>query len=330
MAIKVLIIGLGSIGRRHLAAVHHARPDAELIVLRRAGGLEGVSVPGVRVTHDMAEALDLGPDVAIVAGPASHHVEMAGILARAGVHLLIEKPLSNSLDGIDELLAVAAAGNLVVQVGYCLRFDAALKTLKQALDDGRIGRIIDLQAEVGQYLPDWRPDRDYRDTVSARAELGGGALLELSHEIDLARWLAGDIVSVAAVTGRVSDLDIDVEDTADLLVGFAGGAVGNLHLDMVQRTPVRTCKVVGSEGTLVWDGIARTTLLYETESAESDTLYASGEFDSDMMYHEQFRDFMICVETRARPRVTGEDGKRVVEIVEAARRSAKQGRVETL
>jgi len=330
MAIKVLIIGLGSIGRRHLAAVHHVCGNAELLVLRRSGGLDGVAVPGVRVIHDMAEALALGPDIAIVAGPASHHVEVAAILARAGVHLLIEKPLSNSLDGIDELLSVAVAGNLVVQVGYCLRFDEALRTMKQALDDGRIGRIIELQAEVGQYLPDWRPDSDYRDTVSARAELGGGALLELSHEIDLARWLAGDIVSVSAVTGRVSDLDIDVEDTADLLVGFKSGAVGNLHLDMVQRVPVRACKVVGSEGTLVWDGIARQTLLYETESAEAETLYAAGEFDSDMMYLEQFRDFIVCVETNAGPRVTGEDGKRVVEIVEAAKRSAKRGRVETL
>lgn len=330
MVIKVLIVGLGSIGRRHLAAVHHVCPDAELVVLRRSGGVDGVAVPGVGVVHDMAGALAFGPDVAIVAGPASHHVETAAILARAGVHLLVEKTLSNRLDGIDELLSVAATGNLVLQVGYCLRFDAALGALKQALDDGRIGRILGLQAEVGQYLPDWRPDRDYRDTVSVRAELGGGALLELSHEIDVAGWLAGDIVSVAAVMGRRSDLDMDVEDTADLLVGFAGGAVGNLHLDMVQRTPVRTCKVVGAEGTLVWDGIARTTLLYETESAEADILSAAGKFDSDIMYHEQFRDFLICVETGARPRVTGEDGKRVVEIVEAARRSAKQGRVETL
>jgi predicted dehydrogenase len=322
---RILIVGLGNIGRRHLTVVKEVLPDAGLVILRRPGGdLNGLS--GVTLVHDIDAAGAAGIEAAIVANPAPMHVETALALARFGIHPLIEKPLSDGLDGIEELLRTCRRRRLVLQVGYCLRFHPSVRAMKEALDGGRIGRVLGVQAEVGSYLPDWRSGADYRQGVSARSGLGGGVLLELSHEIDLVRWLAGEISSVTALCGRRGDLEIDVEDSADLLLTFESGAVGNIHMDMLQRTAARTCKVIGTDGTLVWDGIKFTARLYRAETESWAVLYDGENDGRDLMYSEQFKHFLACVGSGDTPLVTGEDGRRAVEIVLAAKRSAREGR----
>ncbi|HEC14314.1 MAG TPA: Gfo/Idh/MocA family oxidoreductase, partial [Rhodospirillales bacterium] len=186
---KLLIVGLGSIGRRHVAVARELEPGMEIMALRRAGSACG----DVVVFTSLDEALNARPDAVIIANPAPLHVATAQAFVEAGKHVLIEKPLSDRLDGIDKLLASSRRRGTVLQVGYCLRFHPSLIAMKQAVAEGRIGRILSLRAEVGHYLPDWRPGSDYRSAVSARRDLGGGVLLELSHEIDLARWLAGEV-----------------------------------------------------------------------------------------------------------------------------------------
>lgn len=326
---RVLIVGLGSIGNRHLACLRRLVPNVEVTALRREGsGAED----GIHVVHDLDTALATKPDAAVIANPAPFHIETAQVLAQAGVPLLIEKPLSDRLEGTADLIETCRKEGVTLQVGYCLRFEPSLLALKQALAEKRIGRVLHLKAEVGQYLPDWRPGTDYRNGVTARAELGGGVLLELSHEIDYLRWLAGEVTRVTASLGGIGDLETDVEDYADLLLDFEGGASGALHLDMLQRHPTRTCKVVGTTGTLLWDGIARETKLYRVEDGEGIWQVISGPSDegADRMYEDQLRHFLECIETGTTPRVSGEDGRRVLELVEAARRSAREGKaVET-
>ncbi|MEO5336387.1 MAG: Gfo/Idh/MocA family oxidoreductase [Magnetospirillum sp. WYHS-4] len=324
MVERLLIVGLGSIGRRHLACLQRLAPDIAVTVLRRPGG---TAEAGVATVHNMSEALATCPQAAIVSNPAPFHVEAALALARAGVHLLVEKPLSDRLDGVAELIEECRKRRLVLQVGYCLRFDPSLAALKQALAAGTIGRLQHLKAEVGQYLPDWRPDTDYRQGVSARADLGGGALLELSHEIDTLCWLAGPAAGVIARLTAVGDLEIDVEDSADLLLDFPGNVSGTLHMDMLQRTPVRTCKAVGTAGTLLWDGMTRETRTYRVRDGKGawEVLYSGKDSSPDTRYLEQLKHFLACIGSGGRPLVSGEDGLRVLEIVMAARRSAKEG-----
>jgi predicted dehydrogenase len=323
---KVLVVGLGSIGRRHCANLKRLEPDAVVTVWRqRAPRDAGHAVSAAdRTVFSLDDALETAPQCAVIAGPAPSHVGTALALAAHGVHLFIEKPLSNQLDGVDELLDLCRARGLVLQVGYNLRFHEPLQRMRHVLQAGGIGRLMSIRAEVGQYLPDWRPHVDYRDSVSARGDLGGGVLLELSHELDYARWLAGEVADVTARVGRLSGLDIDVEDTAEIILTFVSGAIGSIHLDMTSRAAFRTCRVTGTEGTLVWDGLAHHVRQYSAQTSAWTDLCPATSVDPNDTYVAELRHWLGCVRDEITPDVTGEDGRRALQLALAAGRSSDQ------
>ena len=167
----------------------------------RHRGCDSPPLPPIdRCVSSIHEALLCRPDAAVIASPAPCHIETATPLAKAGVHLLVEKPISSSTAGVSALIEICRAQGVVLMTGYNLRFLACMQRFKELLSENRAGRILSVRAEVGQYLPSWRPDSDYRRQVSAQAALGGGALLELSHEIDYLRWLFGEVSWVSADT----------------------------------------------------------------------------------------------------------------------------------
>lgn len=325
---RALIVGLGSIGSRHLANLKCIDPKGHVVVWRQHSSA-GVEIPTLadRVVYSLEDALDAQPDVALITSPATRHVETGLALARHEKHLFIEKPLSNTLDGVDELLDMCHQRSLVLAIGYNLRFCASLQVVRRALLDGLIGRPLMLRAEAGQYLPDWRPGKDYRCGVSARHDLGGGAILELSHELDYARWLMGEIIAVGACVGHLSDLEIDVEDIAEILLQFENGAIGSVHLDMVQRAATRMCRIVGTEGTLTWDGITHQVQLFTAATKTWEDLCPVQAIPRDDMYILELRHFLDCVTGQQTPLVTGEDGRRVLAIALTAKRAAKEQRL---
>jgi predicted dehydrogenase len=211
-------------------------------------------------------------------------------------------------------------------VGYNLRFHLPLQELKQCVREGRIGKLLSIRAEVGQYLPEWRPGTDYRASVSARRDLGGGAVLELSHELDYVLWLAGEATSVTAQAGRLSDLEIDVEDTADIILKFASGAQGSIHLDMVQQPSTRCCKVVGTEGTVTWDGTTDAVMYYSNATGHWTPLNPGQKTDRNQMYIAELEHFFTCIRNRNEPLVTTTDGKRVLELALAILQSSREQR----
>lgn len=329
---KALVVSLGSIGKRHTRNLRQLRPDAQITVLRRAetDDAEASVVGANHVVHDLDSALAERPDIAIVASPSPFHIETATRLANAGVHLLIEKPLASSMDGVDELLSIGRERGVVIAVGYNFRYYVPLCVIHDAIAGGSIGRVLSVRAEVGQYLPDWRPGTDYRQGVTAREALGGGVLLEISHEIDYVRWLAGEVTEVSAETGRLGGLDIDVEDTAELLLRHESGAISNIHLDMVQRVPSRTCRIIGSEGVVAFDYLANSASLYSAATGQWSTLHTAGNIDRNQMYVDELDDFLRCASGDGTTRSTGENGRRVLQIALAARASASLGARVTL
>ena len=321
---NVLVVGLGSMGRRHLRNLRRLLPAADITVWRRRPNGEAPPAEADRVVFGLDDALAARPRAAVIAGPASTHLETALPLAEAGAHLLIEKPIAHRLEGVDGLIERCRAHGLVLMVGYSLRFYRPLKLMREALRRGRIGRLVAVEATVAQYLPDWRPGRDYRQTPSARAELGGGVLLELSHEIDYVRWLAGEVIAVTARVGKVSDLEIDVEDTADLVLELESGVTATLHLDMVARMPVRLARLIGEEGTLTLDLRAHELRHYAADSGAWSTLHAAPKTDHNDAYVDEVRHFLDCVDSGSAPSVGAEDGRRVLEIALAAKRASRQ------
>ena len=304
-------------------------PQAHITVWRhiRMTGAEQAPAEADRIVFGLDEALSLRPDIAILASPAPFHVRTASALASAGVHMLIEKPLSDSMDGLDRVLDDCRRQTIVVMVGYHLRFSPSLARLHDAIADGVIGRVLSVRAEVGQYLPDWRPGTDYRQGVSARRELGGGVVLELSHELDYVRWLGGEIRSVRAETGHLGGLDIDVEDVAEILLRFTNGAIGSVHMDMLQRRATRTCKVIGAEGTLEWNGLDGRLRLFSAKDSRLTELCGPSDAGLNDLYMAELAHFIRCAVEGGEVPVDGVAGRRVLEIALAAKQSAESGQV---
>jgi predicted dehydrogenase len=331
--VKALIVGLGSIGRRHLANLRLIEPDAYITVLHQHTKLNDVANDATEadcVVYELDDALDKKPDIALITNPTSMHIETGLALAKQGIHLFIEKPLSNTLDGVDELIDLCRERGLVLMVGYNFRFYQPLQVMQQALIKGQIGHVIALRAEVGQFLPDWRPEADYRRTVSAKAELGGGAILELSHELDYMRWMVGEVESVSAQVGHLSDMEIDVEDVAEIILQFTNGAIGSVHLDMVDRATTRMCRIIGSKGTLVWDGIHHSVCRFSTIENRWLSLQLASTLDCNEMYIAELRHLFDCVRGNRTPTVSGEAARRVLEIALATKQSSHDQQVVEL
>jgi predicted dehydrogenase len=326
---RILIVGLGSIGSRHLRLSRELLPKADIRVLRHQATNE---VPEFSngCFSNIDEAIAFAPQIAVIASPAPFHLVTAQALAEAGVHLLIEKPLSASLDGVAQLIETCHQQSTVLLTGYNLRFLPSLQRFRNVLDEGAIGKISSVRCEIGQNLPSWRPDSDYREGVSARLALGGGALLELSHELDYLRWIFGEVEWVKATLSRQSSLEIDVEDTAHLTLGFTPTTeghqlIGSVNLDFIRHDTTRLCTAIGEKGSLRWNGLTGEVALYEVDAKGWRELFCHPH-QRDVSYLAEWQNFIACVKEHKTPLITGEDGLKVLEIIEAARISAASGR----
>lgn len=179
------------------------------------------------------------------------------------------------------------------------------------------------RAEVGQYLPEWRPGQQLETSVSARAELGGGAALELSHELDYLRWLFGEVREVSGWMGTRGELGLEVEDWVEALLQFESGVVASVHLDMVQRSPQRACRIMGTEGTLTWDGLSQEVRCFEQGWT---VLHSEPQPDRNAMYREELAHFLHCVDVGETPKADGSEGWRTLEVVLAVKAAAREGR----
>lgn len=324
MSQRILVIGAGSIGRRHLRIVRTLMPDANVRVLRHRDASVPEHADGVFMHLD--DAVAFAPHIAVVAGPATFHLEQALALANAGVDLLVEKPLAASAEGVATLLQLCRERGCILQVAYNLRFLPSLVRFRELVCEGRVGRIISVRCEIGQYLPNWRPGTDYRSGVSAQRALGGGALLELSHEIDYLRWIFGEFDWIKATLGRQSNLEIDVEDSAHLTLGFMPAAddrqlIGTLNMDLIRHDTTRTCVAIGEEGSLRWDGISGRVDCLTFGQSEWQPLFQHPPQHDDS-YFAEWRHFLDCVETRSAPLIGGADGLAALRLIDAARVAA--------
>lgn len=299
--LRVLIAGLGSVGRRHLRNLR-AVSDAEISLLRSfRSTLPEQELEGLPLYTSLNEALSSRPDAVIVATPTSLHLDTALPAARAGCYLLLEKPISNTLDGVDELRSTGAG----VLVGFPFRFHPGLRRVREQVRSGAIGEPRHATVEWGEYLPGWHPWEDYHQSYAARADLGGGVILTLCHPFDYLRWLFGEVESVAATASSEGGLGINVEDTADIRLRFHRGVSADVHLDYLTQPPRHRLRITGTEGSIEWQALS------------------GGERNA--MFLDEMRHFVTCAEGRETPACTLEDGVAALRIALAARECAVKG-----
>lgn len=321
---RVLIAGLGSIGRRHLNNLRQL--GIHDIMLYRTIHEPVREVPELPVFGDLTQALATKPDVVIVSNPSAYHLQVAIPAAQVGCNLFIEKPLSNSWEGVEELLSIIQKQNLMALVGFDLRFDPGLCKIKLLLEEKCIGNIVAIQAQVGQYLPDWRPGKDYRRCMSAHIEHGGGVILDLIHELDYVSWLIGSVTHIACFADKISSLEIDTEDTAVILLKFENGAIGTIHLDYIQRVPSRTCRIIGEEGTILWDYFANKVRWYQSDKDDWQE-YEYATFKRNDRFLGEMRHLLACIDRKENPKVDVLIGSKVLKLALAAKESAIKGKI---
>lgn len=325
---RALIVGLGSIGKRHLRLARSLLPDADIRVLRHQA-CDSIPEHANGCFSCLEQAIDFAPQLAVIASPATFHMRAAQPLARVGVHLLIEKPLSATLDGVSQLIETCRRQGTVLLTGYNLRFLPSLQRFRSMLNEHVIGRVLSVRCEIGQYLPSWRPDVDYRQGVSARSELGGGALFELSHELDYLRWIFGEIDWVKAALSRQSSLEIDVEDTAHLILGFVPAAdghqlIGSVNLDFIRHDTMRFCTAIGENGSLRWNGLTGVVEQFEVGAKGWREIF-SHQHQRDDSYLAEWNHFLNCIKEQKTPLNSGEDGAQVLRVIDAARQASVSG-----
>jgi predicted dehydrogenase len=325
---RILIIGTGSIGLKHFNWSKEFSPKSEI---KKVGFREESSVSQINCDSKifLKDSLDFKPNLTVVANPAPWHVETAQRFAENNSHIFVEKPISVSSNKVAKLIATCSEKNLVLQVGYNLRFSKSLQKFKEIIDSQVLGELHEICCSAGQFLSDWRPDKDYRDSVSGQKSLGGGVLLELSHEIDYLRWIFGEVNCVSGSLSTTSDLEIDVEDTANFKLWFkervsGKDLVADVTLDFTRIIPERSCKVVGEKGNIVWNGlIGEVVFNPKNDGRMHKFLYKDVGFEKT--YVDEWENLLHCIRTGNKPLVTGEDGLRVVEIIEAIREANLTG-----
>lgn len=312
---KVAVIGLGNIAERHRSNLKklypdvfiYAVPSSERILTELVSNCDGYLKNIDAVVNEKV-------DLAIVASPATYHFLHSQKLLAAGIPTFIEKPVTASLDDAKRLQEIAEQYPTPVAVGYCLRYLPSAKLVKKMIEARFIGNIYNVNIEIGQYLPDWRPSKSYRESVSASKALGGGALLELSHELDYAQWMFGELKLVNSVLRTSSELEMDVESLADITVINSTGTLLNIHLDFLQKKAWRQCHIIGSKGRIVWD-LIRNEVTHHSRQG-TDIIFSDPTWDKNGMYTDMLLDFLAEISGKDNNCVTLQSSTNIVGLID--------------
>ncbi len=334
---KFLIAGLGSIGRRHFRNLI-ALGEKDIVLLRsHRATLSDDELAGYPVETDLQEALKKHkPDAMIVANPTSLHLDVAIPAAETGCHILLEKPVSHSLDGLDTLQKAAEKSGSRILVGFQFRYHPTLNKAREIIRSGALGHALTVHAHWGEYLPNWHPWEDYRQSYAARSDLGGGVIRTLTHPLDYLRFLLGEIDALWSFNGHISPLELDVEDVAEIGLKFASSAIGGVHVNYVQRPPVHRLEIAGTNGSLCWDNADGTLQLYKmpapfgSYSANPpapvvETFALPEGFERNHLFMDQMRHFIDVVQG-IQPVCTLDDGIQALRLALAAKESQQTGR----
>ncbi len=324
--LKFLIVGFGSIGKRHFDNLRQIGGVEVAIFTRRH-----LDITGVTLFYKFDDALKQEYDAVLIANETSSHIPAALAFAERQCHLFIEKPLSHNLKDIDRLTNLVKRHNLKVMVGCNMRFHPSVSLGRDIIQKGTIGNVVSAQIQAGQYLPEWHPGRDYRQSYSARMDMGGGVILDLIHELDYACWFFGPASRIFAFSGKKGDLEIETEDTAEILLEFQNGVWCQVHLDYLRRSPARNFTCIGTEGIVEGDIINNNVRIYEANHQKWEAGATGGVYDNNMMYLTELKHFIDYINgIVTQPLISLNDGINTLKIALAARESARTGKVVSL
>jgi len=332
---KILIVGCGSIGRRH--AKNLKELGAEVIGTDTSSESRKWIEENLEIkTFDNLEVgLKDRPDAVFVCTPPSSHIKIAEKAIKTGAHVFIEKPISDSLAGIEELEKLAKTEGKVVQIGYNLRYIPGLAKIKEMIETEEYGKALSARVIFAQSLPYWRPEIDYTKGYTGKKEHGGGIILEASHELDYICWLLGTPIRLSCFARKVSSLKVNTEDTADIIVDFEGGPVANIHLDFIRQNYTRNCEIVCEKATIGWElGWKASTSDVKLwtfdpknpEKIKCEKIF-SAPWEVNEMYKEEVKAFIKSIKEKTEPSPGIRDARLALDLVFKSLESSEKGKV---
>jgi len=310
---KFLIAGLGSIGRRHLRNLLALGQNDIVLYRTNKSTLPDEELAGFPVEYSLEKALGHHPDAVIVSNPTHLHVKTAVPAAEAGCDLFLEKPIAFRIDELSALEKVISGGDITFFSAFQFRFNPGLKKIKQFLDTREIGLPLSYHCYWGEYLPDWHPWEDFRDSYAAREDMGGGVVLTLCHPLDYLGWLFGEVRTLFAVTGNSGQLDIEVEDFAEVILEHRNGVAGNLHLDYYRRPKRHDLEITCTEGVIGWD-YKDSSVWMDRKGKDRTVIEAPDGYERNWMFLEEMKHFIRVVKREEPSSCTYEDGKKALNL----------------
>jgi predicted dehydrogenase len=320
--LNVLVVGYGSIGKRHIENLS-IFSNLQIFVCTNRKYDSFLKNKKCKIFTSLDDCIKQKPDIAFIANTTNLHVKTAIKLANANIPLFIEKPLSNSTKDIKILLNIIKKKKLVTMMGCVLRFHPAIKKIKEIISENKIGQIISVHAENGSFLPNWHLDEDYKKSYASRNDLGGGVVLTNIHELDYLYWFFGNVNEVFSITGKFSDLEIDVEDLSSILLRFTNNIIAEIHLDYFQKPSIRSCKIVGTQGTVYWDSNINNVQLYNVKKKKWVDNLKLKNYDLNDMYMDEIKYFFKCVNKEEKSINSIEEGAKILNIAIAIKKSSK-------
>ncbi len=315
------MVGLGSIGVRHLNNLHTLGVRELGVVRTRNLPPPAEIIPkDIPIFRDVDLALSQKFDLVVVANPTSLHLETLIKALRAGAHVYVEKPIAHEKRWLPELTRYAALDGPKVLVGCQLRMHPGLQKIEEWIKQDKLGKIYSVQVDLGEYLPGWHPWEDYRQSYAARADQGGGVVLTLIHELDYLHWLFGKPKSVFAIGGHRTSLEITAEDTALITFETERNICVQLRMDYWRKPPVRHMNIVAEKGIADWDYPARRTTLKQNGQVLDEVELAPA-WDRNELFLSMMKEFIEGFSRGSTPRVTLQDGIDVLNTALAVKKS---------
>lgn len=292
-----LIVGSGSIGQRHIKNLKSIGVDSMVALRSKKGHHKTLPAElNIAEVEEWGEIAKYKPDIAIISNPTSLHLEAVRKSIPFVKGIFIEKPLSSSLEGTEEILNLMDEKKVVSFVGHNLLFHPIIKSIREFMTSREVGRPINIQCQVGQWLPDWHPYEDYRKSYNARKDLGGGVSRTLIHEIHLVAELAGPPVEVCSMLSKSDLLELEVDTVSNVMIRHDSGCVSQVHLDYIQKPSHRSGIITFERGWATYDFNESRVVAQGLDDKTPDLIWSDKNYQNNEMYVEQTRKFIEYVE----------------------------------
>lgn len=291
-------MGAGSIGERHIEILLN-EGFSNIYVLRRkkSKNFRNLFKPDITIITSWNSISTINFTFAIIANPSSLHMRSAISCLNRGMHVLVEKPLSNNLKSFRELKRIVKQKKLLVYVGYMMRFHPLIKKIDKFILKKTYGDVVSIESKWAEYLPDWHPWEDYKDSYASIKSLGGGAALTLSHDIDLVKYLSKSQVKKSyGIKNHINLLGIDVEGAVDIIINYKNGITSNSNLSFHQKNKERFLKIL-FEKAQVFINFETNLMKVYINRTKKITTHKVKNFDRNNLFIDQFRNFINIIES---------------------------------